>query len=239
MRINDPNNPKNMSQEIPCGSNDYQLTLFSALLDDDDFTLDIVPCANSDPVVVVTEQGGEESVEATVASQTTSAAVNDEQGETVEWGTTEATASVTEVTTTATPEGTTTPTAPLFSTEDNEDTEEGEQNINEETSQTSSFYTCHPDPSSLISGDFSPDDSFAQKYEVAYDYEVITFDSVDVTDELGQLENIMAEDMANQYGLLDCTSKLRRGLRQKRSGDISVVALDSDPVDVVMDSQGE
>ena len=295
-------------EETPCNSNDYQLSLYSSLLDDDEFIMNILPCVNS--TAIINEDGGllssggagESSVEATVASRTTPA-IAIENGA-VAWETTEVPQTTTEeattTSTTTTEQTTTTPTPLLFSTvasepdvanvnangkeeveainsananggeeEKNEpdanaegsnesnanvpseptDSESKEQHhssgesVHEETSKTSSFYTCHPDPSSLQSGDFAPDDSAANKYEIVYDYDLLTKADAgsDVLEEtLAGLENTMTEDVAKQVGLVDCEAKkLRRGLKKNKRTANGVVALDSDPLDEALEGQCE
>lgn len=170
---------------------------------------------------------------------------------------------------TTTVEVTTTPTEPLFSTEAAEaevDSSNGQDNesvsnpqtgsdkpnngntsaqtatgetIHQETSRESTFYTCHPNPSALQSGDLAPEDTAATKIQLIYDYELITSGGIDLTTELDRLENDMTEDLANQYGLVDCSAKLRRALRNQNRSREGVVALDSDPMDEVLDSQCE
>eukprot|EP00956_Cyclotella_meneghiniana_P013710 scaffold19997_cov84-Cyclotella_meneghiniana.AAC.4 len=117
--------------------------------------------------------------------------------------------------------------------------------LHQTTLTESTFYTCHPDPTSLQSGELSPDDTSANKYEIAFDYELITITGdVDLGNTVTELENVMTEGVANQFGLVDCnTDKVekmmlrRRNLRNKRTNDDGVVALDSDPVDKVSEGQ--
>jgi hypothetical protein len=293
-------------EDTPCDSNDYQLSLYSSLMDDDEYILNILPCLNAtaenggvNSGVVINGQdgtvdgvissggGGESSVETTVPSRTTpiwEPAVEEGDGS-VNWETT-AVPTTTESTSasqaTTTVEVTTTPTEPLFSTvaaeaevdssnsqgndsvanpqtgsdkpnnditssdkeSDNSPSESAAQTetgetIHQETSRESTFYTCHPNPSALQSGDLAPEDTAAAKIQLIYDYELITSVGIDLTTELVRLENDMTEDLANRYGLVDCSAKLRRALRNQHRSREGVVALDSDPMDEVLDSQCE
>lgn len=311
-------------EETPCDSNDYHLSLYSSLLDDDEYIMDILPCTNSTAIV----NAGESSVEATVASWTTTPAQTAEGDISIEngavaWETTsppplfstvapdpdsdsntngeeeieEINSTVADVNEEAAgdaPSETTQATPPLFSTvasepdtgvngNGKEDTEEansanvsdsvtekddpdnGEdvhesnaktpaeptdseskeqhssgETVHEETSEKSLFYTCHPNPSSLQSGDFAPDDSAANKYEIVYDYELLTKADAGndaVKEILTELENTMTGDVAKQVGLVNCQEKLRRGLRKNKRSATGVVALDSNPLDEALEGQ--
>lgn len=298
------NTPIMSSQEdTPCDSNDYQLSLYPSLLDDDEYILNIVPCVNATAEnggvnsgvvisgedgtmdgVIISGGGGESSVETTVPSRTTpiwEPAVDEgDEDITVNWDTTDAPTTTSEITTTSqattTVEVTTAPTEPLFSTEganaevessngqgsesvasdkpsngittpdkesDNSSSESEAastgETIHQETSKESSFYTCHPNPTALQSGEFEPEDTAATKIRLIYDYELVTSGGIDLDTELDRLENDMTEDLANQYGLVDCAARLRRRLRKKQSSGEGVVALDSDPIDEVLDGQCE
>jgi hypothetical protein len=264
-------------EETPCDSNDYQLTLYSALLDDDAFTLNILPCANSTSGVVINDEdgamsgvissggGGESSVEATVASRTTPAMVEEEN--VVVWETTAASTSM-EVASTSMEAAEEVSPAPggdmnesdlqtgggddkpsdganeesnTETVEESTDEQNGAaQEIHEESTATSTFYTCHPNPASLISGDFAPDDTAANKIEIIYDYELLTVGEGDAADIVAYFEDVMTQELANQFGLVDCQAKVRRrGLRKIKRNGGSVVALDSDPADELLEGQCE
>lgn len=216
---------------------------------------------DGDVGVISSGGGGESSVEATVASRTTPAATVDEG--VVTWETTEAPTTSEFVIT----EQTTTPTQPLFSTTepeadedalneqtggggdkpeeasaseaDQEEDEAPQETVHEETTKESTFYTCHANPESLLSGELAPDDTSATKYELVYDYEIITSSDGSVGDTLAQLENGMTQDLAEQYGLVDCSARLRRALKKSKRSAGGLVALDSDPVDKVREGQCE
>lgn len=276
-------------KSTPCDSNDYQLSLYSDLLDDDEFALAILPCSNT------TNSGeGEESssgvvseVVPTVASRTTVAAVSEESlttSSTEASSTTTTTTSKEEAVESAgtsgvdytntsasdrapdtvesgseevqTDEGSTETETQESSNESTDNSDEGdsdkttEQETSAETSNEptteiettkftdSTFYTCHPNPSSLRSGEFAPDDVAANKFEIAYDYELLT-PLAGEENSIEELENAMANDLAAQFGLIDCTSR-KRGLRNnKKSGNNDVVAISSDPADQVMEGKCE
>lgn len=118
--------------------------------------------------------------------------------------------------------------------------------LHQTTVKESTFYTCHPDPTSFQSGELTPEDASANKYEIAFDYELVTTTTdgdADVGITVTQLENVMTEELANQFDLVDCESKgkkmmlRRRNLRNKRSNGDDVVALDSDPTDKVLEGR--
>jgi hypothetical protein len=114
------------------------------------------------------------------------------------------------------------------------------------TSSSRSFYGCDHD------GDGGNDDGDdatsnlpsedAVELNLAYDYEIHTsLSSLDDDDDnggmLSSFENAMAYDMANRYGLVDCTSTAKRRRRYLRSlggTKRGLIAVSGSPVDVSM-----
>eukprot|EP00804_Cyclotella_cryptica_P027704 CCRYP_010304-RA/>CCRYP_010304-RA protein AED:0.03 eAED:0.03 QI:366/1/1/1/0.5/0.33/3/938/493 len=248
---------------VPCDSNDYQVSLYD-LNDDDEFTVDIVPCPNTTSTTAVSDETGATSSTNTVDGGTESGSTNGGGN-----GNTEDDLSVESSQTNGgtgnqgnsnsnsnngnnnggdSNKGTSnTSQTDKIADETAKETSSQTQEVHVVETKTSTFYTCHPDPTSLLKGVLAPDDSGAIKLEIVWDYEVVVStdgangDTKIIQEGVSELERTMTEDLATQYGLLDCTSQRSRGLRKNRkngqSASSAVVALDSDPADQVLKGQ--
>jgi len=248
----------------PCDSNDYQLSLYD-LTDDDAFTLEIVPCSNSNSTTDAGDEsgatgstsGGGGGVSTTTNLGDDGNTENDStvessqtNGGTVNEGNSNSNSDNSNSNGGDSSNGNSNASQTVKGTgETANETSQSEQVVHMVETKTSTFYTCHPDPTSLLVGILAPDDSGANKLEIVWDYEVFfsansaNGDENAIKQGVSELEMSMTKDLAMQYGLLDCASQRNRLLRNnKKSGQRAssgVVALDSDPADHVLKGQCE
>jgi hypothetical protein len=239
----------------PCDSNDIAAYLLD-LADDDGLIMDILPCANQ--TTTSTTELPTTTTTVTVQPTTTSSSTQEvtsisstilSEATTTEEPivitlppvtTTKAASSTTSVQTTSQTKA----TIGTSDTGDDKDT----TTIEEVKEVDSSFYTCHPNPTSLQNGVLQPDGDFVQ-LDIVYDYELHATEGADVVVSIAAVESRIVKDLAGEYGLVECTGRRlasdRRmsGLRRRSLNVVQrsveenyygIVALGSDPEDEVL-----